>query len=541
MSRSLSKRGAVLFRRGLFVLLCMAFTGGSLAAWASSSVVVWDPGVELSSSGSPQQGGWKASGRSHPLAFAVSNPQGGIFGEEPLPLSFDLRTLGAVSAVKNQGQFDTCWTFASLGALESFFLLQHRMNVNFSELHLAYFTYANAGPSEPGFTKYFPDRNVLDQMGNDQKATAVLTRWRGPVAESDAPYPAPPLYVIHAPSGGEPPLARVQQAWSVPWRASEPELAPQLKELIRLCGGSTAHLYMPMEGYEGWFNEETSAYCYTGEQISNHAVLLVGWDDAYKAENFRTPPEGDGAWIAKNSWGTAFGEGGIFYVSYYDTSLWGGVAYQGEPITDHKGIYQYDPLGVLSRMGFEGSSRAEFANVFTAEEDETILAVGFYTPVGGSPYVIRGSRNLSGDPGSGTDLGVLAQGVLPWGGYSTVSLEKTFRVAKGEKFSLQVALETPGFPYPIPVEEPREGYAEGATANPGESYVRPASGDLWEDLVTTYKENGNVCLKVFSERDGAPTPLPGASSGGGCSLGGGTGLVILAGAFPLLFSGIRRK
>ncbi len=527
------KKGGPLFR-GLLLSFSLL-----LACTGSFAGVSWDPGFVPGFSGTPELSR-NTPGSRLPLPLAVGNPEAGVFGEEPLPLSLDLRTLGQVSSVKNQGKFDTCWAFATLGAVESSLLLQGT-EANFSELYLAYFTYADFNPAEPGFTKPFPDRNVLNQMGNDQKATALLTRWRGPVAESDASYPAPPLYVIFDPSGNEATRAHVQQAWSVPWRASEPELAPQLKELIRTCGGSTAHLYMPMEGYGAWFREETSAYCYRGEEISNHAVLLVGWDDTYGAENFLDPPEGDGAWIAKNSWGENFGDRGFFYISYHDTSLWAGTAYQVEPVSNYAGIYQYDPLGVLSRMGFDDSHRAEFANVFTAEEDETIVAAGFYTPVGGSSYVLRGSRNLSGDPDSGTDLGILGEGVLPWGGYSTVSLEKGFAVKKGEKFSLQVLLETPGFPYPVPVEEPREGYADRASAHAGESYVRPDSGDLWEDLVTTYKENGNVCLKAFSEREGAPTPLPGASTGGGCSLGGGSPLMVLAGMLPLLLVGGRRK
>ena len=38
------------------------------------------------------------------------------------PATFDLRTLGRVSPVKNQGSFGTCWAFATLASLESSFL-----------------------------------------------------------------------------------------------------------------------------------------------------------------------------------------------------------------------------------------------------------------------------------------------------------------------------------------------------------------------------------------------------------------------------------
>ena len=36
-----------------------------------------------------------------------------------LPATYDLRSLGRVTSVKNQGAFGTCWAFASCGSLES--------------------------------------------------------------------------------------------------------------------------------------------------------------------------------------------------------------------------------------------------------------------------------------------------------------------------------------------------------------------------------------------------------------------------------------
>ena len=51
-----------------------------------------------------------------------------------------------------------------------------------------------------------------------------------------------------------------------------------------------------------------------GSEKPNHDVVIIGWDDNYPQENFTTHPEGDGAFICKNSWGEEFGEDGYFLV-----------------------------------------------------------------------------------------------------------------------------------------------------------------------------------------------------------------------------------
>ena len=50
-------------------------------------------------------------------------------------------------------------------------------------------------------------------------------------------------------------------------------------------------------------------------------MAIVGWDDNYSKTNFASAPAGNGAFIIRNNWGTAFGEDGYFYVSYYDLNI----------------------------------------------------------------------------------------------------------------------------------------------------------------------------------------------------------------------------
>ena len=97
---------------------------------------------------------------------------------------------------------------------------------------------------------------------------------------------------------------------------------------------------------DGYMNTSTWAQHTDDDMQCNHAVCIVGWDDSYPRENFKEGhlPEGDGAWIVKNSWGSETeyatredgmpigknawgirnGEGlgtGYFYLSYYDRNI----------------------------------------------------------------------------------------------------------------------------------------------------------------------------------------------------------------------------
>ncbi|HET6495922.1 MAG TPA: C1 family peptidase, partial [Thermoleophilia bacterium] len=240
-----------------------------------------------------------------------------------LPATYDLRSLGRVTSVKDQGSFGTCWAFASFGSLESGLLPGETRD--FSEDNMV----LKSGFNYPG--------TLYDAGGQIWMSTAYLTRWGGPVYESDDAYGD-----SYTPAGLTP-RKHVQEVNWIPGRGSSLD-NDNIKNAIMQYGGA----YVAF-GWSAAFYRASTASFYRGDSSStNHAVLIVGWDDTYPSTNFGTTPPGDGAFIVRNSWGTSWGSSGYFYVSYYDTSFGRGmmgVFDNAEPTSNYTGIYQYDPLG----------------------------------------------------------------------------------------------------------------------------------------------------------------------------------------------------
>ncbi|MDD1653186.1 MAG: lectin like domain-containing protein [Methanomicrobiales archaeon] len=409
-----------------------------------------------------------------------SFPRGDVVS---FPASYDLRTLGKLTPVKNQGACGSCWAFATYGSLESALLTAETWD--FSENNLK---------NRHGYV------GTHCAGGNAYMSTAYLARYAGPVSEADDPYNAVSSY---SPTG-LPVRKHVQDVLYLPDR-SGPLDNDNIKNAIQVYGGIYSLIYWT----DGAYNAPTSAFYYNGEEMINHAITIVGWDDTYDRRRFRTSPPGDGAFIVRNSWSSSFGDGGYFYVSYYDAEIGhGNVVFTGESTQNFQNIYQYDTLGWLSSAGFGGDT-GSFASVFTASGAELVSAASFYTASPDSEYQLSVYTNPSGGPLSASGPLSTKTGTIAIPGYHTVLLETPVAVTAGQKFSVVVRLRTPGFNYPVPLETPVTGYATNVNAAPGQSYMS-ADGVSWSDPTAgsgTWR-NTNVCLKAFTIAGGPPVPVP---------------------------------
>ena len=414
-----------------------------------------------------------------------------LVGAAPLPSSYDLRTTGKLTSVKNMGSCGACWAFGAYASLESY--LRPAETMDFSENNLK---------NNHGFDI------APCQGGNEFMATAYLARWSGPVSEAADPYSDS----SRSSSSNLPVQKHVQDVNFLPNRANSLD-NDNIKTAVAAYGAVYTTLYI-VPSYPAEFNSATNAYYYKPTIQANHGVAIVGWNDSFSRTKFAagSQPPADGAFIVKNSWGTGWGEQGYFYVSYYDPNIGNDNAvFTAQPTTNYNKIYQYDPLGNTGAFG-DGSS-AWGANVFTATAAENLTAVSFYTLSLNAPYEVYVYTDPVAGPINESGYAAHVAGTTAFPGYHTIPLASSIALRAGQKFSVVVKF-TSTDDTPVPTEVPIDGYSSQARANAGESYYHGgdsswSTSSTWDDM-TSYRgsENTNICIKAFTVNSGATVTKP---------------------------------
>ena len=385
------------------------------------------------------------------------------------PASFDLRTQSALTAVKNQGQCGACWAFAACSALEGWDRWKLSQTLDFSE---------NNMKNHHGFLFSACDG------GNDDMATAYLSRGDGPLLEAGDPYNDS---FVTSPVAGAKPATYVKSmpVFTLGTNGERTEIQTAIMTLGALSVSLTWN--------DSAYSNSTKTYYFHNNAGANygHAVAVVGWNDAKAVPG----APGAGAWICKNSWGTSWGENGYFYISYHDTdAVKEARAFVDQvPASTYSHIYQYDPLGITGSGGSATPNNGWGANVFTAVAAGRITGVGTWAVDHGVAYLIivyaSGYQNGFSNPVA-TVSGTTAQP-----GYFVADLPTPVSITAGQTFS--VAVHYTGVAEPIPLEMPIAGYAN-ATASAGQSYMSN-DGSYWMDFATLGSgwTNSNACIKAL--------------------------------------------
>ncbi len=434
-----------------------------------------------------------------------------------LPQSYFLAKDGFKTIVGNQGKFGTCWAFSALTSSETG-LMKYNQDVNFSEAHLSYFTYASKNQKK-AFRNLFGDYNPFNNGGFTFTATNSLANWYGPVYEEDFPYSNEKISEKYKYNS----VVHLQNMISFPKYAYENEneqkiarqtLVEQVKGEMYKNKQAVDIAYLASNQSVN-YNPETNAwYNYTGDH-TNHGVVIIGWDDNYPKENFNNSEhiENNGAWLVQNSWGEEWGDDGCFWLSYEDVTINYIGIYKYENRYNYENIYSHDESIQYTPIGFEDSTEIHMANVFDCSREEVLEAVSFYTTDVNTIYNVKIYTGLTdeSDPTSGT-LQQEIDGIKALPGYYTEVLPKAVNLNKGEKFSVVVYLENPTQVFTAQVEaifmEYRIQSVENLS-NAGESFVS-IDGEDWEDIHKKvingfdgkyYMRLGNFVIKAFTSSD----------------------------------------
>lgn len=389
-----------------------------------------------------------------------------------LPDSYDSRKetnqagIFCVLPARDQGSGETCWAFSLCSAAETSMLKQNlfQKEMYLSPLQFVWFQYNRIqnplGLS--GIDRVIAEQNALKVGGNEYLCIFALGNWIGLTVEENAPYEKA-LTVSENGLGSSLCFGKnITCLENAVWTSADKQ--ETVKELVMEHGSAMLPYYMNTI----YYNSSTYGYyCsdvrYDKEKnsfSSNHMVTIVGWDDSYSRDNFKTKPQGDGAWLIKNSWGESWGMNGYFWLSYYDKSVYDEVdgssiganvtALQMTKQENWDNNYGYDGGGGISWYYFLDDITEDpipsvmMANVYTAQYEEMLSDVAFYTIQENVAYTIYIFRDVDTtvSPTGGLFPSAIISGSFTNAGYHTVSLTEEIPLSPGMKYTIAIELDS---------------------------------------------------------------------------------------------------
>ncbi len=414
--------------------------------------------------------------------------------EDDLPAAYPadsnlVTALQALPPTRNQGSYGSCWAHTAT-ALAEFYKesrdsapLAAASTVDYSERHLSYYTYHSGknpySDQDADTVTYYRvngetkeeetnEAKTLDLGGNLDDAACTLNRWRGVAAEATAIYPSGTDFTnVDWDSLNDVELKdelHLTDAYylNIKTETGRKHAQNWIREhgAVGVCfntsgtgrSGDTSNYYKST--YNCFYNPESTAI--------NHAVTAVGWDDNFPKENFSYQPEGNGAWLVRNSWATPDSGRDIlsfnryFWLSYYDKSLSPtSYAYVFRKTSEDDNKHDYYLNSQTSTRASYGKTKwsdgsetpVRSANVFrvpeTSETLQKVREVSFITPTNNFSqttaeiWVYKLKDGFS-SPADGTLLDHQSSLQIPYPGRYSIPLTNETMLEPGCAFSVIV-------------------------------------------------------------------------------------------------------
>ncbi len=250
--------------------------------------------------------------------------------KESLPRSYSSLDMGYQTPVRNQEATNLCWAFGALSSWETMLVKDGKI----SPVSSSWFSPAHMdawGTLRENGTGWA--REYENDAGYPYISLGYMTSWSGAVSEN--------IFPFHTPLSSFDPNKKEDIHYGVTGAMYvNGESADTIKKCIMDYGAVTSS-YNADDAY----SNSLTTYC-PGETdtVFGHNISVVGWDDDYSKDNFRTPPPTDGAWLCKNSWGNYNSLGGYFWISYNDYYLFSDVFGPSFCYTNYSTVQEYNNI-----------------------------------------------------------------------------------------------------------------------------------------------------------------------------------------------------
>jgi predicted outer membrane repeat protein len=397
-----------------------------------------------------------------------------------LPSRYDLRAVNGVTPVKNQGQSGNCWAFATIATLESAILKATGREIILSEGNLK------------NLANKYSDIGWDYETNNGGMYPFVygyLTSWAGPVLASLDPTDD---WDVVSPIINS--AFHVQNILFLQRTSFTDNNA--IKKAIMDYGAVCSEIY--------WSNSYLSGnnYYYNGNEGRNHAISVVGWDDSKVISG----APGNGAWIVKNSYGSSHGDGGYYYVSYYDKTLFKvyDESYNSFAVVFNDTVrfnknYQYDAAFTDYYLTGSMNKVMWYKNTFTSTGNDILAAFSTY---------FRKLTDWEAQIFVNDELRLIQSGKSN-PGYYTINLNEDIPLKFGDTFTISIRIKCSSSA-DIPISESGLSYTlVKEYFKPGISFFS-TDGVTWTDFYNHKSSFGSgetvhnyfnqvACIKAFTK------------------------------------------
>lgn len=411
--------------------------------------------------------------------------------EEKILSSYNSVKKGYVTNIKNQGSYGTCWSFATIAAIESSLIKNNNIdkNIDLSEAQLVYFSFNKAYDRlnliNNDYNKIINGENYLNIGGNYYLSMFLLTAGYGVSNENKMKYTSLKNNTYYNSILAFNSDYTIKNNFLVPMNQVN-----NIKKCIIKYGSVASAFNYNKEN----LNKKTNAYYQIQNKHTNHAIAIVGWNDNYPKTNFLSKPNNNGAWLIKNSWGKNWGINGYFWISYEDYSIKNTFASCYEMNDSNKKFlnrYQYDGTASTSYV-----SKPTYyqSNIYVAQTNESLSDIGFFTDEENLFYEISIYKNVHKIPTDGILINTYT-GYTTFTGYHSVELSEKIVLNKNDRFSIVIKLtdknNLPSYVL-IDTNSKWKDWLEFVShSNSGESFISQ-DNKTWTDISIKLKANCRI-------------------------------------------------